>query len=118
MKIVIGGYFEKEHIASLVKGFQIDVEIMNDVQGAMALKQNQCDYYVGCCQTGAGGALAMAIALNGDDCCACIASVGHYMSEDEIKKLIQQGKRAFGMVPEAIDKVIPILCSQLQACRK
>ena len=32
---------------------QVEVQIMQDIQAALALKNGQADYYVGSCQTGA-----------------------------------------------------------------
>ena len=73
------------------------------------LKNGQADYYFGSCQTGAGGALGMAIAMNGMDKCITVAMVGKVLDDDEILKSIENGKKAFGFVPEAAASVIPVI---------
>ena len=101
MKIVVGGALNKKENAELIEKYgngQVEVVIMQDIQAALALKNGQADYYFGSCQTGAGGALGMAIAM-----------VGKVLDDDEILKSIENGKKAFGFVPEAAASVIPVI---------
>lgn len=112
MKIVVGGALNKKENAELIEKYgngQVEVEIMPDLQAAMALKSGQADYYFGSCQTGAGGALGMAIAMNGMDKCITVAMVGKVLDDDEILKAVRDGKKAFGFVPEAAAGVIPVI---------
>ena len=101
MKIVVGGALNKKENAELIEKYgngQVEVVIMQDIQAALALKNGQADYYFGSCQPGAGGALGMAIAM-----------VGKVLDDDEILKSIENGKKAFGFVPEAAASVIPVI---------
>ena len=50
----------------------------------------------------------MAIAMNGMDKCITVAMVGKVL-DDEILKSIENGKKAFGFVPEAAASVIPVI---------
>lgn len=112
MKIVVGGALNKKENAELIETYgngQVEVQIMQDIQAALALKNGQADYYVGSCQTGAGGALGMAIAMNGMDKCITVAMVGRVLSDEEILQAVRDGKRAFGFVPEAASGVIPVI---------
>ena len=75
MKIVVGGALNKKENAELIETYgngQVEVQIMQDIQAALALKNGQADYYFGSCQTGAGGALGMAISMNGMDKCITV----------------------------------------------
>ncbi len=112
MKIVVGGALNKKENAELIERYgngRTEVAVMPDLQAAMALKSGQADYYFGSCQTGAGGALGMAIAMNGMDKCITVAMVGKVLEEDEILEAIKSGKKAFGFVPEAASRVIPVI---------
>ena len=112
MKIVVGGALNKKENAELIEKYgegQVEVTVMQDIQAALALKNGQADYYFGSCQTGAGGALGMAIAMNGMDKCITVAMVGRVLDDNEILKAIQNGKKAFGFVPEAAAGVIPVI---------
>ena len=116
MKIVVGGVLYKKEIADLIekhgKG-QVEISVMGDLQAAMALKNGQADYYFGSCQTGAGGSLGMAIAMNGLDKCITVAMVGKVLDKEEIVNAIRSGKIAFGFVPEAAATVVPIIMEEI-----
>ncbi|WP_245737383.1 DUF2620 family protein [Xenorhabdus japonica] len=62
----------------------------------MAIKNGEADYYLGACNTGGGGALAIAIALIGLDQCATISMPGKILSDEEIITHVKAGKKAFG----------------------
>ena len=92
MKIVVGGALNKKENAELIETYgngQVEVQIMQDIQAALALKNGQADYYFGSCQTGAGGALGMAIAMNGMDKCITVAMVGRVLSDEEILQAVR-----------------------------
>lgn len=117
MKFVIGGQIEKEKIADTVRQLAGDkatsVTIMNDIDAAMAIKSGQADFYLGACNTGGGGALAMAIAIVGMDKCATVGMPGKILSDDEIVAFVKAGKIAFGFTGQDIDAVVPIIIKAL-----
>lgn len=115
-KIVIGGQIEKQMIADLVKGLVGDkatVDIKGDIEAAMAIKSGEADYYFGACNTGGGGALAMAIALAGADKCCTVSMPGNIKSKEEILSEISNGKIAFGFIPNDAETVVPIIINEL-----
>lgn len=116
-KIVVGGQIAKKEIAKLIEENQTDkefeVEIKNDMNAAMDLKNGAADYYIGACNTGGGGALAMAIALVGRDQTVTVSMPGNIMSEDEIRQNIRDGKKAFGFTAQHKDRIIPIIIDEL-----
>ena len=123
VKVVVGGQMDKQMIASfLEKRYpnQLSIEIKSDIEGALAIKSGAADYYVGACATGAGGALGIAVGLLGPAYTASLSIPGRIASEEEIKKHVPDGKKAFGMVNNDIEKVLPILFDALlaksQAC--
>lgn len=116
LKIVVGGHLNKpENEALLIKygGDQVQVETRGDLDAAMGLKTGKYDYYFGSCQTGAGGALAMAIAMCGMEKCITVGMVGKILSEEDIRNAIHDGKTAFGFVCEAAETVIPVILKEI-----
>lgn len=111
MKVVVGGQIDKENVAQILReNFPDDlVEIKSDIEAAMDIKLGKFDYYFGACNTGGGGALAMAIAILGANKCLTISSPGHTLTEEEIKKGIEEGRVAFGFTPNAAQKSIEII---------
>lgn len=116
MKIVVGGALYKKEIADLIEKYgkgKVEISVMGDLQAAMLLKNGEADYYFGSCQTGAGGSLGMAIAMNGLDKCITVAMVGKVLDKEEILDAIRNGKIAFGFVPEAAATVVPIIMEEI-----
>ncbi|PHM62537.1 DUF2620 domain-containing protein [Xenorhabdus ishibashii] len=117
MKFVVGGQIEKEAIAEGIRQLAGNkataITIMNDIDAAMAIKNGEADYYFGACNTGGGGALAMAIALIGLKQCATIGMPGKILSNDEIITHVKAGKKAFGFTGQDIDIVLPVLISTI-----
>lgn len=111
MKIVVGGQIDKERVASYLKNVlpEYDIEIKTDLEAAMGVKNGEYKYYFGACNTGGGGALAMAIAILGMDKCLTVSSPGHMISESEIEKAISNGKIAFGFTPNTAEQSINII---------
>lgn len=111
MKIVIGGAMFKEEIrAFLVKYIPaVEVEIQSDLDAAMTVKSGQADFYVGACDTGAGGSLGIAIALLGANKCKTLAMPGKILSDEEIKESIQNGVIAFGFTHQTSEHIIKTL---------
>lgn len=117
MKIVIGGQIDKQAISNKVKevlGKDTIVDIRGDLEAVMAMQNNEFDYYLGACNTGGGGALAMAMALLGSDKCATISMPGNIRSDSEIKEEVENGKIAFGFTAQDIDRVVPVLLGFLK----
>lgn len=118
MKIVVGGQFDKQKIADLVSsigGKEISVSILGDIQAAMEVKNGNADYYIGACNTGGGGALAMAIAILGMNGCATLSMPGSIKSDDEIAAEVAAGKKAFGFTAQHLDAIVPVLMKNLLA---
>ncbi|MCP9266629.1 DUF2620 domain-containing protein [Xenorhabdus sp. XENO-1] len=117
MKFVIGGQIEKERIAEGIRQLAGDkaaaITIMNDIEAAMAIKSGDADYYLGACNTGGGGALAIAIALIGLNQCATISMPGKILSDDEIIAHVKAGKKAFGFTGQDIDVVLPVIINTI-----
>lgn len=111
-RIVIGGQIDKQKVADItakIAGDRASIEIKSDIEAAMAIKTGSADYYLGACNTGGGGALAMAIALLGMPTCATVSMPGHIKTESEIKAEVDAGKKAFGFTAQHAEEVIPII---------
>ncbi len=116
LKIVIGGQISKGEIAELSKKILKDSAefvVKGDLEAAMDVKSGQADYYIGACNTGGGGALALAIALLGANMCATISMPGKILSDEEILKAVKDGKKAFGFTAQHIEQILPILLPAL-----
>lgn len=116
VKIVVGGQLAKEKIAELIRKIgreKVSVTVMQDIQAAMAVKSGAADYYVGACNTGGGGALALAIAILGMSLCETLTSPGRSCDEAKIKAALSNGKRAFGLTEEHVPQVVPLLVKQI-----
>ena len=116
MKIVVGGQIDKEDIASIVRkelGDQAEVTVKGDLDATMGMKAGQYDYYLGACNTGGGGALAMALAILGKASCATVSMSGQICSEEEIREEVKKGKVAFGFTAQHKEEVVPLLLKAL-----
>ena len=77
-KIGVAG-LQREQIKKPLKRRLLDmfeVFIHNDMEAAMKVKSGQLDYYIGACNTGAGAALSIAIAVIGYNKSCTIAKPG------------------------------------------
>lgn len=111
-RIVVGGQIDKQRVADIIKnvaGDKVIIDIKSDIEAAMAIKLGTADFYLGACNTGGGGALAMAIALLGMGQCATVSMPGNIKSEEEIKKETEAGKKAFGFTAQHAEQVIPLI---------
>lgn len=66
-KIGVAG-LQREQIKKTIEATapgSFEVFIHNDMEAAMKVKSGQLDYYIGACNTGAGAALSIAIAVIG-----------------------------------------------------
>ena len=112
LRIVVGGQMDKDMLAQMIRkigGDKVIVTVKSDIEAALAIKSNQADYYFGACNTGGGGALAMAIALLGMKLCVTVSMPGKMISEQQIAKEIENGKKAFGFTPQHAEQVIPVI---------
>jgi len=117
-KIVIGGQMGKDEIEAdlkrLVGDHDVEIIVKNDLEAAMAIQAGEADYYIGACETGAGGALAMATALLGSDKTVTVASPSKVMSEEEIADQINNKRKvAFGFTINTKDTVLPLIVKYL-----
>lgn len=116
VKIIVGGQIDKADIAKMIEeigGDQVEVEIKSDLAAANAIKQGKADYYIGACNTGGGGALAMAIAILGRQNTASVSAPGNIKSDEEIIKEVQSGKKAFGFTAQHKDSIVPVLVKEI-----
>ena len=112
MKIVVGGQIDKENVAEIIKKYipEAEITIKSDIDAAMDVKMGNVDYYFGACNTGGGGALAMAIAIAGADKCA----TGDILEEEKIRDEVKAGKVAFGFTPQSAEQVIKIVAEYIK----
>lgn len=115
VRIVVGGQINKQEIHDFIKKNYEGVElaIKNDLDAVNALKMGKFDYYVGACNTGGGGALAMAIALLGQNLCKTISMPGKVFSDEEIIAAVKEGKKAFGFTAQHAEQVLPVLMTAI-----
>lgn len=103
----------KEQIARAVQeaaGDQATVKITSDFEAASAIVKGTADYYIGACQSGAGGALAVAIAMLGWDRVARLSGVGLATADEEqIRRYVDEGKRAFGIAHSHVATSVPAI---------
>lgn len=122
LRIVIGGQVNKQEIYNFIQRYlgesNVYLEIKNDLEAVNALKKGNFDYYVGACNTGGGGALAMDMALLGMDLCKTISMPGKIFPDEEIIKAVNEGKKAFGFVDQHSEKVLPILLNAILSKRE
>ncbi|WP_282926845.1 DUF2620 domain-containing protein [Helcococcus kunzii] len=121
MKIVVGGQIDKDRIRNIVEelaGNDVHVDIKSDLDAAMAIKNGEYDYYVGACNTGGGGALAMAMALLGNENCSTISMPGSIKPDDFIIEEVKRGKKAFGFTAQHAEQVLPVLIKEILKNKK
>jgi hypothetical protein len=80
-----------------------------DIEAATMLVEGDLSFLVGVCESGGGAALAIPIAIAGADKCINLSKLGRPMAAAEIPKLIEEGKRAFGIARDHISVLAPQL---------
>ena len=118
LKFVVGGQINKAELAELVKKIgedKISVVVKSDLEAAMDVKNGVVDYYLGACNTGGGGALAMAIALAGADKCATVSMPGKLFPDEQIIAEVEAGKVAFGFTAQHMEQVVPVIMKAIFA---
>jgi len=116
IKIVVGGQIDKKELASLIEEHgeeKIEISVKSDLDAAMDMKNDEADYYFGACNTGGGGALAMAIAMLGRDQTASVSMPGNIMSDEEIQEEVKAGKKAFGFTAQHKERVVPVIMKEI-----
>nr|WP_158118442.1 DUF2620 domain-containing protein [Vibrio cidicii] len=116
-KIAIAG-LQREQIKQQIETALPDAfecHILTDMDAAVRVKSGEMDYFIGCCNTGAGGALAMAIAILGYAQCCTIAKPSIQAKQEEIQSFIDKGCVAFGLSLEHVEHAVPMLIQQLAA---
>lgn len=115
-KIGVAG-LQREQIKKTIEATapgSFEVFIHNDMEAAMKVKSGQLDYYIGACNTGAGAALSIAIAVIGYNKSCTIAKPGIKAKDEHIAKMIAEGKVAFGLSVEHVEHAIPMLINHLK----
>lgn len=115
-KIGIAG-LQREQIKNIVEltaPGEFECHIMSDMDAALKVKNGELDYYIGACNTGAGAALSIAIAIMGYNKSATIAKPGIQARPEQISQFIAEGKVAFGLSVEHVEHAIPMLINQLR----
>jgi hypothetical protein len=109
----------KEQIARLVRengAGAATAEVKSDFEAAAAIQQGTADYYIGACQSGAGGALAVATAILGPAKVARLSGVGTAgVSLAAVQEALDSGKRAFGVAHAHIDAAVPVIMEAILA---
>lgn len=116
MKIAIGGQLNKNEIRDYITAHgegKITCDIFTDMDAAMNVKTNAYDYYVGACQSGAGGALGMAYAILGRDKCITIGMAGLAPKEAKVVEGFEKGCKAFGFTNEQVDSAMKYILKYL-----
>lgn len=116
INVVVGGQMDKQQISKLIEKHgdgKVKVSVKGDIEAVLDIKNGQADYYFGSCATGAGGALAMAIGIIGAQSCLSVSIPGKVLPEEEMRKAVQDGKKAFGFVNTDAEKVIPTLIDEI-----
>jgi hypothetical protein len=103
----------KEEIARAVRdsgGPAVEARVTSDFEAAAAINGGAADYYIGACQSGAGGALAVAIAVLGFGNVARLSGVGSSgVDPTAVTSAVAEGKRAFGIAHSHVAVAVPLI---------
>ncbi|EDL53641.1 putative protein yhfU [Vibrio mediterranei AK1] len=116
MKTIAIAGLQREQIKAQIEEAapgKFECHILNDMDAAMKVKAGELDYYVGACNTGAGAALSMAIAIIGFNESCTIAKPAIQAKKEQIAQFITEGKKAFGLSIEHVDHAVPMLATLL-----
>jgi len=115
IKVNIGGMNTQE-IKNLVEQFsngKIEAKITSDINGVQEVVKGEADYYFGACATGGGGAISMAIAILGYSKCFTASMPGRPPKEADVKKAVQDGKKAFGFTCDHVQLAVPLIVKSI-----
>lgn len=115
LRIVVVGLGRKEVAtrAQDIAGPRAIVTSMTDVEGAIAVRDGRIDFLIGVCQSGAGGALAMAVAFLGRDKCASVTTMGRPPVPDTVRRFVGEGRVAFGVSTDQVEPALRMLLPAL-----
>lgn len=111
MRIAIGGQLNKNEIRDYLESHApetVSCDVFTDMDAAMRVKTGEYDYYVGACQSGAGGALAMAYAILGQDLCITIGMPGLAPKEEKVIEGFERGCKAFGFTNDQVESAMAL----------
>ena len=93
---------------------QLETLVTTDMDAARKIKKGELDYYLGACNSGGGAAISILIGMIGYSKCATVAKAGGAAPDKEqITKLLGEGKVAFGMSVENIEKTDPVILDSI-----
>ena len=118
-RLVISGIGKEkaDRLAREVGGSEVTTMVVSDYEGVVALSGGQADYFLGICQSGAGGALALALGLLGSNKCTTVSMLGKPPAPGVIEQAVKDGKVAYGMASDHIEQVVPRLVKAIVAQR-
>jgi hypothetical protein len=118
IKIAVCG-MGKEKMARLINetgAGEVVAQITSDFEAAISVQQGKVDYYMGACQSGAGGALAVATGLLGPTKVVRLSGLGSAgVTPDQINDALEGGKRAFGLSHSHLDNAVPTIVEAIRA---
>lgn len=107
----------KEEIARAIRdrgGSSVEARATSDFEAAAAIKSGSADYYIGACQSGAGGALAVAIAILGFGNVVRLSGVGSAgVDRSLVASAVSSGKRAFGIAHSHVASGVPLIVAAI-----
>jgi hypothetical protein len=107
----------RDRIAILARqagGDAVETLPLTDFEAANAVKTGTADFYIGACQSGAGGALAVANAILGSASVIRLAgSGGSAPDAEQVRAALQDGRKAFGVVHTQLDVAVPVIVTEL-----
>lgn len=101
-----------QHIAKVAAqtgGSGVTVMTTSDIEAATAVKTGDADFYIGACQTGAGGALGVATAILGAHNVMRLSGGESARDDAAVRDALGRGVRAFGLAHTHIDSIVPAL---------
>ncbi|MVB12028.1 hypothetical protein CAFE_27570 [Caprobacter fermentans] len=115
MKIAIGGLSKNVVAAAVEKasGGKIETVVTTDIGAVSLLKKKEVDYYFGACESGGGAAISILIGMIGYSNCCTVTKNGQTVKKENVEKFVNEGKIAFGMSVESIEKTVPLLVEAL-----
>jgi hypothetical protein len=107
----------RDRIATLARqagGDAVETLPLTDFEAANAVKTGKADFYIGACQSGAGGALAVANAILGSASVIRLAGPGGGAPQaEQVRVAVQDGRKAFGLVHTQLDAAVPVIVTEL-----
>ena len=116
IKIAIGGQLNKNEILDFINKHgegKINGDIFTDMEAANKVKSGEYQYYVGACQSGAGGALGMAYAILGRNRCITIGMAGLVPKREKVIRGFETNCLAFGFTNDQVEPAMTYLLEYL-----